>query len=84
MLFFYETDISSGALQFKEDNRAPQDKGFFLGFAPQQLYWDGDRIYVASKKGYVVMNKLDGNIIYKLENDSKGKRTLEIDYLDAL
>lgn len=72
-LYFYESDLSSGALLFKEDNRPPQDKGYMIGAVPSQLFWDGDRIYMATKRAYAIINKLDGNIMYKFEVDSKGK-----------
>lgn len=71
-LYFYETDISSGALLFKEDQKL--EKGYQIGFTPQQLFWDGDRIYMASKRAYMVMNKHDGAPLYKYEIDIKGKR----------
>lgn len=59
-LFFYESDLSSGSLLFKEDMRQPQDKGYFIGTKPEQLFWDGDRIYLVTKRAYVVMSKSDG------------------------
>ena len=72
-LYFYDTDMSSGGMLFKEDPKL--DKGYQIGFAPQQLFWDGERIYMASKRAYVVMNKQDGAILYKYEINIKGKRT---------
>jgi hypothetical protein len=59
-------------LLFKEDPKL--DKGYMIGFAPQQLLWDGDRIYLASKRAYMVMNKHDGAPLYKFDIDIKGKR----------
>jgi hypothetical protein len=58
---------------FKEDSREPQSKGYKLGFQPSQLLWDGDKIYLASKRAYVVMSKKDGALIFKYEIDNKGK-----------
>jgi hypothetical protein len=58
---------------FKEDNREPQSKGYKIGFQPSQLLWDGEKIYMASTRAYVVMSKKDGTPIFKYEIDSKGK-----------
>jgi hypothetical protein len=77
-LYFYETDISSGALLFKEDQKL--EKGYQIGFTPQQLFWDGDRIYMASKRAYMVMNKHDGAPLYKYEIDMKGKRQVTYNF----
>ena len=72
-LFFYESDMTSGALLFKEDTKPPLDKGYFIGATPSQLFWDGDRIYFATKRAYAIMNKNTGDPIYKFDIDSKGK-----------
>ena len=34
--------------------------GYSLGVTPTQIIWDGDLIYVASKKHYMIMDYSDG------------------------
>lgn len=38
------------------------------------MVWDDDKIYLASKKGYTIMDKVTGNLLarYELESQSKG------------
>ena len=56
--------------QFKEETRAPMGQGYPLGVTPTQIIWDGDNIYIASKKGYIIMSYSKGELIsqYNLVN----------------
>jgi hypothetical protein len=33
------------------------------GTLPEQILWDTDNIYLATKKSYIIMNKKDGSIV---------------------
>ena len=67
---------STSTLLFKEVDKPPMDKGYFIGTQPSQIFWDDDKIFLASKRAYSIMNKSDGTLLYKYEIDSKGKRIL--------
>ena len=47
----------------------PRTKGYPLGFAPTQLLWEGDNIFIASKRAYMIMNYNDGSLMAKCEID---------------
>lgn len=65
--------MTSGSMLFKEDLRLTTDKGYNIGAQPSQLFWDGDRIYIATKRAYVVLDKNTGNSLHVFQIDSKGK-----------
>ena len=72
VLFFLEADsIFAGYRQFKEETRMPRTQGYQLGFSPTQILWDGDYIYIASKRAYMVMSYNDGAILTKCEIDQR-------------
>lgn len=49
-LFFLEAEFVTGIYKFTEDNRPAVRKGYPIGCTPEQLIWDGDKIYIASKR----------------------------------
>ena len=53
--------------QFREETRQPMSAGYPLGVTPTQIIWDGDLIYVASKKNYMIMDYKDGQLIAKYD-----------------
>lgn len=56
-LVFFEFSHSSAS--FKSIN----DTGISIGGSlPTQIFWDGDTIYLATKKAYVIMNKQSGEL----------------------
>lgn len=63
-LIFYEYNGSSGQYKFEEDRAIPE-KGLAIpgGTVPIQILWDNDLIYISSKKGYLIFNKIDCNTI---------------------
>lgn len=42
-------------------------QGYNLGVSPTQIIWDGDCIYIASKKNYMIMDYNDGQLVAKHE-----------------
>jgi len=71
LLYFYEADFSSGILNFKEDTTPPLDKGYYIGFTPVSIIWDGDRVYLASKRSYTIMSKKNGEVLAGLSIETK-------------
>ena len=70
VLFFLEADhLVGGYRQYKEDTKMPRTKGYPLGFAPTMILWEGERIYIASKRAYMIMSYNDGGILTKCEID---------------
>ena len=49
-LFFLEAERVAGQYKFAEDTKPERRKGFQIGVSPEQLVWDGDKIYMACKK----------------------------------
>ena len=41
--------------------------GYSLKETPTQIIWDGDLIFIATKKAYLVMNYSDGQLVAKLD-----------------
>ena len=67
-LFFYEAYIPpAGMTQFREETRQPMAAGYPLGVTPTQIIWDGDSIYVASKKCYMIYDYQDGQPVAKYD-----------------
>ena len=68
MLYFFEAFITPANMtEFKEDARLPMKEGYSLGVTPTQIIWDGDFIYIASKKMYMIMDYTDGKLVAKSE-----------------
>lgn len=59
----------AGLCKFREDSNAVRNKGFTLGFTPTQILWDGDKIYIASKRAYMVLSYQTGDLLFKHEID---------------
>ena len=49
-LFFLEAERSVNQYKFVEDTKPERKKGFQIGVSPEQLVWDGDKIYMACKR----------------------------------
>jgi hypothetical protein len=65
-LFYYEAYLSyNSQLNFKEEPNS--DKGQFIGFKPDIMVWDDDKIYLSSKKGYFIMEKYSGKPLARYE-----------------
>ena len=50
VLFFLEAEFFTGMYKFAEDNRPAVRKGYNIGDTPEQLLWDGDKIYFSIKR----------------------------------
>ena len=61
-LYFLETKMTASGIQFQLT-----DKQHEIKFRPSQLYWDDDKIFMCSQKGYMILSKRSGEIIAKLE-----------------
>ena len=56
-LIFYEFNGSSNQFKF-EEAKVLNDKAISIGGTlPNQIIWDGDLIYLANKKSYIIMSK---------------------------
>jgi hypothetical protein len=67
-LFFFEAYFPPASMtQFREESRLPMANGYALGVPPTQIIWDGDLIYIASKKNYMIMDYTDGQLVAKYE-----------------
>jgi hypothetical protein len=62
-LFFLEAEFVTGIYKFTEDNRPAVRKGFNIGATPEQLLWDGDKIYIAVKREKTVLRGPLGNAL---------------------
>ena len=49
-LYFLEAEFVAGIYKFTEDTRPERRRGFQIQVAPEQLLWDGEKIYIASKR----------------------------------
>lgn len=73
-LFYYEAVLSygnKGQTNFKQEaSRVPgadPNKGTTIFHKPKTLLWDDDKVYLSSKHGYVIMDKVSGTTLAKYD-----------------
>jgi len=65
-LFFYEF-TSTSSFKFEEEP-GQSDRGMPIigGILPEQVFWDNDLIYIATKRAYIIMNKRDASMVQQV------------------